>query len=162
MKISKTVSLYLIKIALAIIVASLMVLKLNLTHHGLWLLFLATGLVLGLLFPLIDSRFLHKLYFKQLQSQGTLSCSLIFLAVFVPLGVFIVTSSSSPLGIGFVLGFMLGSSVDLVNNLSLPQQFQATYLYQFARDFTQSEQKFITVGFVVASLLVSLLAIFRV
>ncbi len=151
-----------IKLSLAVIVASLMVLRLNLVGHLVWLGVLVLGLVLGIAFVYLDKKFFYPLYVKQTQLKGLLSQSLIFLVIFLPVAVFIVTSSSSPLGIGFVLGFMISSAVDLFVLLKDPALFQATYLYQFSRDFAADEQRLIALSFSGVSLLVALLAIFRI
>ena len=156
------VSVLLIKLSLAVIAASLMVLKLDLVGHLVWLGVLVLGLGLGAAFVYLDRRFFYPLYAKQTELKGFLSQSLIFLVAFLPVAVFIVTSSSSPLGIGFALGFLISSAVDLFVYLKDPALFQTTYLYQFARDFAPDEQRLIAFSFAGVSFLVVLLAIFRV
>jgi hypothetical protein len=152
-------NIYLIKFFLALIVTLVMMIKLNLTQHWFWLAVLISGLTFGLLFTWLDERFFYQLYVRYVQLKGLLSQSLIFLALFVPLAFFIVTSSSSPLGIGFVLGFLISTSVDLLVNLSQPGKFQQEYLYQFAREFAPDEQRLIAFAFTGVTLLVGLLAL---
>jgi len=155
----KAVSLYLIKTSLVVIIISLLTLKLKLLDQPIWLTALVIASVFGLVFPLFDEKFLYPLYVKKTQLKGVLSRSLIFLVVFIPLAVFIVTSSSSPLGIGFVFGFMVTTAVDLIANLSTPEKFQRLYLFQFARDFVLDEQRLIAFGFGFVSFLIVLLAV---
>ena len=150
---------WLVKLVLVMVFGLTLTLKLDLLNHSFWLGLLIFGLVLGGLFPELDERFFYSIYIKKAKLRGVLSRSLIFLVVFIPLTVFIITSSSSPLGLGFVLGFLVSSAVDLLTDLSLPQRFQARYLYQFAREFTSDEQRLIAFSFSGLALLVALLAL---
>jgi len=71
------------------------------------LILLFTGYVAGWLLILVDARWLAPNYQKYLENSGqkiVLTRSFLFLFVFWPLTIFIITSSLSPIGQGLVLG----------------------------------------------------------
>ena len=151
-----------IKITWLIIVFSLISFKLHFFRHWVWLLFLAGGMVLGLMFILIDQKFLYRLYQPQTQLTGLISQSLMFLGVFIPLALFITTSSSSPIGIGFVIGFLTTTAVDMTRLMSNQVEFNQAYLYQFSKQFNLNQRGWITFTFVVITGILSLLIVVRI
>ena len=150
---------FLMRLIFAVLVNLLMISHLDLTQHMIWLIGLEVGLVLGLGFVQLDRRYFYSLYQQQTALKGLLSQSLIFIFSFIPLAVFIVTSSSSPIGIGFVLGFIITTAINLSVDSTHPERFQKHYLYQFARRFSPREQRLIVIAFVGSALLVGLLAL---
>lgn len=121
-------------------------------------LFFVIGLLLGTALLEADENFLYKYYDPD--EKKLASRSLLFLASLFPLGLFLLTSTGSAVGVGMFLGIISGLSLEfylLKNNIS---EFQKRFLYQLKRDITLDEHKIVTIVFISLSLLYGFLVLF--
>ena len=128
-----------------------MYLKFGLGNSVWSLILLAVGLVLGNLIVTMDRKWLQPYY----GGRDLMSRSLLFLIVMAPLGLFVVTSTGSLIGIGLVLGFELMSTWQMIKVSRDSQLFHQTYLTQLRRNLTSGEIKIMVgiQGFVTGLLL---------
>lgn len=144
-------------------------------QYPLQFILLFIGLYLGFCLTLID-RLLHALYvepddefskkvqhalsknqyfqiFKLIwregpfEQAGLISRSTIFMLTYMALAVYVVTSSNSVFGIGFVLGIGLHYCLDLILYHTNQQFFEEQFLWQIKRKFKSSEIKWLIAGF---------------
>lgn len=125
MQISKTLLLELIWIGLYAGVAWFM--------SGSWeeTALLSAGLVGGVVVLLADTLWLYRFYHSQTDAQSyqpLITRSVMFLAAFVLLSIFVVTSSGSLVGMGLVLGLGAGLLTEMLLFRSEPAAFQVVFL----------------------------------
>ncbi len=129
-------------------------------------LFLLLGLMLGLVLLIIDERVLHHKYNDQLvtdnedgnskKSVFLATRSSLFLLVLAPLAIFVVTSTSSAIGIGFVLGLVLGLVHEMWLFRNLTKKFSNRFLSQLKVNSTATLVTKITLGYSLFFFLISL------
>lgn len=116
------------------------------------------GLLLGTALLEADENFLYKYYDPE--EKKLASRSLLFLASLFPLGLFLLTSTGSAIGVGMFLGIISGLALEfylLKNNIS---EFQKRFLYQLKREISLDEHKFVTIIFISSTLLYGFFVIF--
>lgn len=102
-----------------------------------WLQFLIGCFLGGLLLVLDEKVFCH--WYVDATEVGThlMTRSLVFIAVYLPLAAFVVTSSGSPLGAGLVLGLGLGLAIEMWLARENLTRFQARFGWQINHQFSQ-------------------------
>ncbi|CAN5279657.1 hypothetical protein BH10PAT2_BH10PAT2_2390 [soil metagenome] len=148
---------------------------------------LVLGLYLGFCLILID-RLLHALYVepdtefsKKIQhawkskqylqlftliwregpfeQANLISRSTIFMLCYMALAIYVVTSSNTVFGIGFVLGIGLHYCLDLVLYHTQPDFFAEQFLWQIKRKFKSSEVKWLVAGFLFYFVMLTILTL---
>lgn len=105
---------------------------------SIWsLILLAIGLVVGNLLVNIDRQWLQPYY----GGRDLMTQSLLFLLVMAPLGLFVVTSTGSLLGVGLVVGFELQTTWQMIKLCCHVQTFHQTFLLQLKRQLSRPEIK---------------------
>ena len=99
---------------------------------------LAVGLALGLLATFLDAQYLFRYYQDTASVNPThlATRSTLFLLALVPLSLFVLTSTGSPLGVGLVVGLVSSVMIDMCLNARRPEAFADQFLYQIKRNFT--------------------------
>lgn len=116
------------------------------------------GLLFGTALLEADENFLFKYY--DLEEKKLATRSLLFIVSLFPLGLFLLTSTGSAIGVGMFLAIISGLSLEfylLKNNIA---EFQKRFLYQLKRDITLDEHKAFTIIFISLTLLYGFLVIF--
>jgi hypothetical protein len=72
------------------------------------------------------------------QPQYLVTRSALFMLVLIPLSIFVLTSSSSPLGVGLVLGLVLNLLLEMSACRHLPQVFKLRFLSDLKLEPTQA------------------------
>lgn len=108
----------------------------------------------------------EKYFFERYQEQGVeknvlITRSVLFMGVLVPLGIYLLTSTGSSLGIGLILGLVTGIFVEMLLNRNNVDAFNTRFLSQLKKKYVASEITSITAVFGVfwALLLVSVLVL---
>lgn len=148
------------------------------------------GLCLGVVLLALDEKVLHKYYADEskqtngtemqtndtnMQTEGAemqmshtshqshtplVTRSLLFICMLFPLGLFLLTSTGSALGVGTFLGIILGLSLELFSLRTNQNEFKKRFLYQLKRDITPEEQKAAVTAFVGLTALYAFFVIF--
>lgn len=134
-------------------------------------LFFLLGLMLGLVLLILDERVLHQKYNDQLLDQDGKSTSnhsaflatrsSLFLLTLIPLAIFVTTSTSSAVGIGFVLGLVLGLVHEMWLFRNLVKEFSNRFLSQLKINSTAEFVTKITLGYSLFFFLISLWTLFK-
>jgi hypothetical protein len=121
-------------------------------------LFFLIGLLLGMALLEADENLLYKYYNSTKKQLATRS--LLFIAALYPLGLFILTSTGSAVGVGMFLSIISGLALEfylLRHNLA---SFQERFLYQLKRTITPQEHRYLTTFFISSTLFYGFLVIF--
>ncbi len=103
---------------------------------------LAIGALLGVGVLVADRWYLYTLYEDQnVAVPGLVTRSMVFMLALIPLGVFIMSSSGSRLGVGVLMGVMAGLVLELWWYHRIPELFHRTFLFQVKREYNQDEIK---------------------
>lgn len=126
-----------------------------------WLM-LSLGLVLGFLFLLFDKKVAFKFYInnQQLgQSIGLITRSIIFLFAYIPLALFVITSSGSPMGSGMIVAMGFTYLFELWQLRNNPALFAEKFLWQTGNAWSRKEVKMFVRIFIIIILLLSVLTL---
>jgi hypothetical protein len=118
----------------------------------------AVGLILGIGLLELDERLLYQYYDPEDKKLATRSA--LFLLTLFPLGLFLLTSTGSPTGVGMFLGIISGLSLEFYNLRNDLEQFQQRYLYQLKRDIAPDEHKIVTLVCISLTFIYAFLVIF--
>lgn len=99
---------------------------------------LLLGLVMGLLIVQIDKAYLHHLY-RSSETEGLVTQSLLFLGMFLPVSLFVVTSTGSILGGSIIVGFLASTTATIVSLRTDKAELEKTFFYQLKRPLSDSE-----------------------
>ncbi|MEN8253769.1 MAG: hypothetical protein ABFQ62_05355 [Patescibacteria group bacterium] len=119
-----------------------------------WLLFVL-GLIMGFLFLFFDKKIAYKYY----QNNGLVTRSVIFLFTYIPLSLFVITSSGSPLGVGMMISMGFTYVIELWQVKSSSELFAHKFLWQTGKAWSEKEIKIFTRVFIVIVFLLALLAL---
>ena len=114
---------------------------------------LLVGLLIGNLLSVIDRKYLYAFY----GGVGKITHSVVFLAALLPVALFIVTTTTSKLGIGLIIGFELSTTVAMFADRRDLNSFAKKYLFQIARKLAPAEMQMIVGLQAVVTLLLILL-----
>jgi hypothetical protein len=118
----------------------------------------SVGLVLGMALLEIDELFLYKYYDPTEKKLATRS--LLFLISLFPLGLFLLTSTGSPTGVGMFLSIISGLSLDIFTYRKDLLAFHHRFLYQLKRKITAKEHNIFTISFIAATFFYAFLVLF--
>jgi len=116
------------------------------------------GIVSGMLLLELDEMFLYKYY--DAQNKKLTSRSILFLVSLPPLGLFLLTSTGSSMGVGMFLGIISILSLEMFNFRKNINGFKQKFLFQLKRDISEDEHILVTTVFISLSILYAFLVIF--
>ena len=116
---------------------------------------LVLGLGLGFLFLIFDKKFGIKIY----KNHSLVTRSIIFLFAFIPLSLFVITSSGSPLGSGMIVAMGFTYALELWQVKDSPKLFAQNFLWQTGKPWSKKEIKIFTRVFIIIVSLLALLAL---
>jgi len=126
--------------------------------------------ILGLLFGAailhLDEVFLYDLYADEQQKllsqdeKQFATRSLLFLLMLFPLGLYIMTSTGSSVGVGLFIGIISGISVEMAQLRNNSELFHKRFLFQLKRKLTTQEEKTLRAVFITAAIFYALMVIF--
>ena len=133
---------------------------------SLYVIFVIGGL-LGLLLLWLDELKLYRFYNDEPRknspnrphSMFLATRSVLFMAALIPLSLFVVTSTGSPLGSGLVLGLLCGLIVEIWQYRLQPDLFKQRFWSQVKNKLGKQHILLIWLGLAVYLLLLSLLAL---
>ena len=129
---------------------------------GLMFLFIM-GLTLGILLLELDELVFFRYYQEadsaEKQSQ-LMTRSLVFMLALAPLGLFLMTSTGSFLGVGLFLGIVSSLSVELIEYRTNHAAFKSRFMQQLQRELTVTEQQWFVIGFCCLGAIFALLIAF--
>lgn len=121
-------------------------------------LFFSVGIFLGMALLEADEKYAYKYYDPD--EKRLVTRSFLFLLSLPPLGLFLLTSTGSAMGVGMFLGIISILSLEFFSFRNNLQGFQKRYLSQLKRDITQDEHAIFTTVFIAATVLFAFLVIF--
>lgn len=116
------------------------------------------GLILGMALLEADENFLFK-YYDPLEKRLA-TRSFLFILSLVPLGLFILTSTGSAIGVGLFLSIISGLSLEFFALRSNKAEFKNRFLSQLNREISSEEQKVATALFIAGTLFYAFFVIF--
>lgn len=116
------------------------------------------GLSMGMGLLELDELFLYKYYDPKNKQLATRS--LLFLISLFPLGLFLMTSTGSIIGVGMFLSIISGLSLDLFSYKNNLPSFQKRFLFQLKRNISKDEQTVLITVFISLSVLYAFMVIF--
>lgn len=130
--------------------------------------FFSVGILFGIALLEADEMYLHKFYADETTSdrQKTtklpqlMTRSVLFLLLLFPLGLFLITSTGSAIGVGFYLGIVSGLAYELFTARNDRERFHTRFMYQLKRHLSTQEQNIFTYSFIGISILFAFLVIF--
>lgn len=124
--------------------AAILLLRYEANWLEVGLLVLGTAIGVAILFA--DRLYLHQ-YYAEAGDQaadtahvpGLVTRSLVFMMTLIPLGLFIISSTGSRLGVGVLLGFIGGLTLELWWFREQVELFHQLYLFQLRRRMSAEE-----------------------
>lgn len=103
--------------------------------------FIGVGLLLGIGLLWLDEEIGYTWYTEpdQLANKHLITRSPLFWLAYVPLTVFVITSSGSLIGSGLVLGIGVVLAIEMLQTYRQPAAFEDRFLKQVSRPLTESE-----------------------
>lgn len=125
------------------------------------LIFFTIGTALGTILMDLDEVIFYKYYLEENETEIKLiTRSLLFMLSLIPLGIFLVTSTGSEIGIGLFLGIIATLSIELINYRNRADLFHLRFLSQLKRKLSEQEIKYFISIFSVLTLIFVLLIFF--
>ena len=119
------------------------------------------GVLLGLFLMYFDEEFLYQYYLEPRATKiNLITRSLLFIFSLFPLGVFIITSTGSELGVGLFLGIITTLLFELIRYRSSVGNFHTRFLFQLKRKLSIQEINFFVTSFGILTLIFVLLTFF--
>ena len=123
------------------------------------------GLLLGMSLLEADEIFLFKYYtdnefLESGQQKKLVTRSLLFLLLLFPLGLFLLTSTGSVIGVGMFLSILSGLALEFFILRNDRTGFQERFLHQLKREITAEEQLILITVFISVTVLYGFLVIF--
>lgn len=116
------------------------------------------GFLIGWFLLEFDELFLYKYY--DLENKNLATRSLLFIFSLLPLGIFLITSTGSSMGVGLFIGVVSVLSLEMFNLRKSLSLFKDRFLFQLKRDLSMDEQNVFISIFIGLSLLFGFLVIF--
>ncbi len=126
-------------------------------------LLFVVGLLLGMGLLEADENFLFKYYIEgdsQISHKKLITRSLLFILLLMPLGLFLLTSTGSAIGVGMFLSIVSGLALEFFILRNDREAFQERFLHQLKREITVDEQKVFTTVFICITIFYALIVIF--
>lgn len=114
------------------------------------------GLLLGMGLLEADENFFFKYYVDlavATNEKRLATRSLLFILLLFPLGLFLMTSTGSVIGVGMFLSIISGLALEFFILRNDRKSFQERFLHQLKRDITTDEQQIFTTFFISATIL---------
>lgn len=124
----------------------------------LQVVYFAIGIFFGLALLDVDEFYLYKFYEPDRPRLATRS--VLFLLSLFPLGLYILTSTGSPIGVGMLLGIVSGLSLEIFALRNNTKKFYDRFLYQLKRTISVNEHRLITIFFIAGTILYATMVIF--
>jgi len=125
------------------------------------LIFFTVGTVLGTILMDLDEAVFYKYYLEKNETEIKLiTRSVLFMFSLLPLGIFIVTSTGSEIGIGLFLGILTTLLIELIIYRNSIDLFHSRFLSQLKRKLSAQEIKYFVSIFSVLTLIFVLLTFF--
>jgi len=107
------------------------------------------GLFLGVLFLFLDQSFFAPKYFQQgVAKKVVMTRSFLFVLALIPLGIFLITSSGSNLGMGMYFALFSGIIIEMILQRNDSVRFNNLFLSQLKTPFAASQVKMYLSGLV--------------
>lgn len=116
------------------------------------------GMFFGMFLLEADEKFLFKYYDED--DKRLVTRSFLFLVSLGPLGLFLLTSTGSSLGVGMFLGIISSLSLEMYTMRNDLSAFKKRFLFQLRRDISHDEHTIVTTVFIAATVLFGFLVIF--
>lgn len=117
---------------------------------------LLAGFYLANILLWADGVILYKQYNElQTEPKQLITRSAMFLISLLLIGLFVITSTSSYIGHGLILGLGVSTLAELYMELKNPVIFQQRFLFQFKRQMTEREIKQLVIGYAVGVLILT-------
>lgn len=124
-------------------------------------LLFAFGLIIGILLLELDETFFYKYYQESNKEVKQLvTRSLLFQLMLFPLGIFLMTSTGSSVGIGLFLSITAVLSLELFETRKNNTYFEKRFMYQLKKSFDSTQQKYYSIAFLCMSLFFLIVTIF--
>lgn len=132
-----------------------------------WTLF-TLGLVIGVILMALDEFVLYKYYLDPIKSDESakssdiklITRSLLFIISLIPLGIFIITSTGSEMGIGLFLGIITILLIELISFRKNINSFHKRFLSQLKIKLSAQEVKYFVAIFSFFTMIFVLLTFF--
>ncbi|OIO43655.1 MAG: hypothetical protein AUJ41_04770 [Candidatus Pacebacteria bacterium CG1_02_43_31] len=125
------------------------------------LIFFTVGTVLGTILMDLDEAVFYKYYLEKNETEIKLiTRSVLFMFSLLPMGIFIVTSTGSEIGIGLFLGILTTLLIELIIYRNSIDLFHSRFLSQLKRKLSAQEIKYFVSIFSVLTLIFVLLTFF--
>ena len=124
------------------------------------------GLLFGWALLEADENFFYKYYVEEkevnlpLSERQLVTRSLLFILSLFPLGLYLMTSTGSSIGVGLFINLTAGLALEMFSLKDESELFHKRFLYQLKRKFSQQEQRIFRTVFTVSSFLYALIVIF--
>lgn len=142
----------------ALFYASQMMGKVGTAHDVLLFSF---GLIIGIILLDLDEAYLYRYYQEsQKEIKQLVTRSLLFQLLLFPLGIFLMTSTGSPVGIGIFLSITAMLSLELLATLKNNTFFEKRFMYQLKKSLDVTAQKHYTILFLCMSIFFLIFTIF--
>ncbi|GIK84442.1 MAG: hypothetical protein BroJett025_10640 [Patescibacteria group bacterium] len=123
-------------------------------------LFFVVGLLVGLALLEADEAVLFKYYADTESKKRLATRSLLFILALFPLGIFLLTSTGSALGVGMYLSIISGLALEFFSLRKNKLEFKERFLYQLKRDISIQEQQLFTAVFISTTVMYAFFVIF--
>ena len=111
-------------------------------------LFIGIGTTLGVILMYLDESILHRYYLEpHAEKIKLMTRSLLFMISLPPLGLFIVSSTGSKLGIGLFLGIITVLLLELILYKENADFFHSRFMFQLKRKLSSKEIDFFVASF---------------
>lgn len=99
------------------------------------------------IFLLIGDKYLFSTYYNEEQTSSyVITRSTIFILLYIPLSLFVITSSGSEIGLGIILTIGTNLLLEMVELRNNPPLFQQTFLSQLKKTYTAQDITKIVIG----------------
>lgn len=129
-------------------------------------LLFVVGLLFGAAILYLDEVFFYDLYADQQQKllpteeKQLATRSVLFLLMLFPLGLYMMTSTGSSVGVGLFIGIISGISVEMAQLRNNSELFHKRFLFQLKRKLMIQEEKTLRAVFITAAIFYALIVIF--
>lgn len=124
-------------------------------------LFFTFGIFVGVLLLYLDETYFYQYYLERHDHKLKLMTrSLVFMVLLFPMGLFVVSSTASKIGIGLILGLMTSLFLELSDYSKDIDAFHERFLFQLKRKLNNQEVDYLVAIFGVASVVLVLLTFF--
>ncbi len=132
-------------------------------------LFFVLGLVLGFILLQVDELYAYSYYNDDSHEKQNavpqnerqlVTRSLLFIIILFPLGLYLMTSTGSAIGVGLFIGIISGIAIEMASLRNNSELFHQRFLYQLKRKLSAQEEKIFRAVFIGASFFYGLIVIF--